>query len=92
MPESGVSPLFQSVKFDAQLPGKKLQGLASEDTQHHLSFPGRRPTLTLGQWPRCYLPEDSGRPPASLRPPWAHLSPYLINFLLFCHLPVLLVH
>ncbi len=31
---------------------------------------------------------DSGRPPASLRPPWAHISPYLVNFLLFCHLPV----
>ena len=77
MPCSAVlPPLFQSVKFDAQLPGKKLQGLASEDTQHRLSFPGRRPTLHPGPMASLLPPHGGpGRPPASLRPPWGSPLP-----------------
>ncbi len=64
------------LELDTQLPGEKLHGLSSKDTQHHLPFPGRRPTLALGQWPHTSLPRgDSGWPTASLLPPWTHLTP-----------------
>jgi len=81
------------VELDSQLPGNRIQELAPEEAEHHLTFSGRSPALSLSQRPHPNLPRgDSGRPTASFRLPWRPSPHHLVIIPPFCHLPVLLGH
>jgi hypothetical protein len=82
-----LPPLLQPVEPDSQLPGTQIQGLAPEEAEHHLTFSGRSPALSLPSGP---TPISPGETPAGLRPPsvspgvplpitWALSRPFAIS-------------